>query len=262
MQDIFKKIGIAIKVIIKIKNWGCPISHYFNLKNKECIAEFRDGTKCIIRNRSDTVVFLENFFLENYDKEDGFDIKNDETILDIGAHVGYFSIYASKKANNVKIFSFEPSKKSFQVLKNNLKLNNIENIKIENIGVRSKSGTSTLYIDKEYEIGNSMFLNNNNSTKEEVQVISISDIIKKYKIDSIDFLKLDCEGAEYEIILEIPNDVLKSINKIAMEVHKIENYDISDIEEFLVKNNFEVKRKYFLESSTSWPMLYAKNRNF
>ena len=262
MQNIFKKIEIAIKVIIKIKNWTCPIFHYFNLKNNECIAEFRNGIKCIIRNRSDTVVFLENFFLDSYDRVEGFMIKENDTVIDIGAHIGYFTIYAAKKAKKGKVISFEPSKESFKVLKNNLKINNIQNVNIENIGVRNESGNSILYVDRDNEIGNSMFSNDKNLIKENVQVTSITEIIKKYNVKSIDLLKLDCEGAEYEIILKLPINILNKIKRISIEVHKIDNFDIKDIEKFLLENNFQVKTEYLLgQSDASLPMLYAKNQN-
>ena len=270
MTNISIKFSVAIKVILKIKNWTCPILHYFNIKNDGCVAKFRNGTKCIIRDKSDAVVFLENFFLNAYDLEKGFDIKENDVIIDVGAHVGYFTIYAAQKAKNGKIISFEPSKESFQVLENNLKINNIQNVIGENLGVRSKSGDSILYIDKNHEIGDSMFSNDEDLTKENVQVTSIPEIVKKHKIESIDLLKLDCEGAEYEIILELPSSILNTIKRIAMEVHEIENYSISDIEKFLTKNNFQVKRKYLLSEkkfsnekySTIWPMIYAINQNF
>ena len=165
MGNIFTKFLIAIKVIIKIKNWTCPIFYYFNLKNGKCVAEFRNGTKCIIRNRSDAVVFMENFFLDSYDREEGFSIKENDIVIDIGAHVGYFTIYAAKKAKNGKIITFEPSKESFNVLKNNLKINNIQNVIIENVGVGAKSGTAILNVDVTHDIGNSIFFSSENSEK-------------------------------------------------------------------------------------------------
>ena len=263
MAIILTKILIAIKIIFKLKNWTCPIFHYFNLKNNECVVEFKNGIKCIIRNKSDSLVFLENFFLDSYDREEGFTIKENDTVVDIGAHIGYFTIYAAKKANHGRVLSFEPSQESFSVLEKNLKINNIQNVNIENIGVRSESGTSILYVDRDNEIGNSMFSNDKNLIKENVQVTSISEIIKKYKIESIDLLKLDCEGAEYEIILGLSTDVVNKIKRITIEVHKIDNFDITDIEKFLINNNFQVKTEYLLsESDTSWPMLYAKNMKF
>ena len=103
MTNISIKFSVAIKVILKVKNWTCPILHYFSIKNDECVAKFRNGTKCIIRDKSDAVVFLENFFLNAYDLEKGFDIKENDVIIDVGAHVGYFTIYAAQKAKNGKI---------------------------------------------------------------------------------------------------------------------------------------------------------------
>jgi FkbM family methyltransferase len=256
------KIKIVFRVIFKVINWSCPIFHYFNLKKNKCIVRFRSGLKCIVRNKSDAVVFFENFFLDSYEQE-GLKIKEEDTVLDIGAHVGYFTIYASKKANKGKVFAFEPSKESYKILEENIKLNKLKNVQTENYGVLNKSGISVLYVDKENQIGNTMFEDKKGSIKENVNVISIRDIIEKKNIEKIDFLKLDCEGAEYEIILNLPKEILNKIKIISMEVHKIEKLDITDIEKFLNKNNFQVKRKFLLsESSANWPMLYAKNQNF
>ena len=80
------------------------------------MVEFKNGIKCIIRNKSDSLVFLENFFLDSYDREEGFTIKENDTVVDIGAHIGYFTIYAAKKANHGRVLSFEPSQESFSVL--------------------------------------------------------------------------------------------------------------------------------------------------
>ena len=260
MENIFVKLSIVMKLIFRITNWTCPIFKYFNLKDDECVAKFRNGTKCIIRDKSDSVVFLENFFLDSYTREKGFDIKENDLVIDVGGHVGYFTIYAAKKAKNGKIITFEPSKESFNVLKNNLKINNIQNVIIENVGVGAKSGTAILNVDTTNSIGNSIFYSSKNSEKEDIRITTIPEIVKKYKIKSIDLLKLDCEGAEFEIILNLPSTILNTIKKISVEVHKIENFDIVDIEKFLVKNNFSVRRKYFLHEN--WPILYAKNQNF
>jgi len=257
------KLSIAMKLIFRVTNWTCLIFKYFNLKDDECVAKFRNGTKCIIRDKSDLVVFLENFFLDSYTREKGFDIKENDLVIDVGGHVGYFTIYAAKKAKNGKIITFEPSKESFIALKNNLKINNIQNVIIENVGVGAKSGTAILNVDTTHSIGNSIFYSSKNSEKEDIRITTIPEIVKKYKIKSIDLLKLDCEGAEFEIILNLPSTILNTIKKISMEIHKIENFDIVDIEKFLVKNNFSIKRKYLVqETKTNWPILYAKNQNF
>ena len=131
------------------------------------------------------------------------------------------------------------------------------------MGVGAKSGTAVLNVDTTHGIGNSIFFSSKNSEKEDIRITTIPEIVKKYKIESIDLLKLDCEGAEFEIILNLPSTILNTIKKISMEIHEIENFDIIDIEKFLVKNNFSIKRKYLVqETKTNWPILYAKNQNF
>ena len=58
MENIFVKLSILMKLIFRVTNWTCPVFKYFNLKDDECVAKFRNGTKCIIRNKSDSVVFF------------------------------------------------------------------------------------------------------------------------------------------------------------------------------------------------------------
>ena len=257
------KIKIGFKVLSQVYNWDCIFLHYLGWKKNTCTVKLRNGTKCIIRNKSDAIAFLENFFLETYEQGKEFQIKDNDIILDVGAHIGCFTLYASKKINKGKIFAFEPTSESFNVLKQNVELNQLKNIHIQNAGVLKESGTSVIYVDKNNEIGNSLFLKNKNMVEEKIDIISIEDILKKYDLNSVDLLKLDCEGAEYDIILNLPENILNKFHKIAMEVHSIENFTIHDIEKYLEKNNFNVKIKYLLtETEKNWPMLYAINKKF
>ena len=119
MGDLSRKISIIFKLKKEIKNWKSPILYYLKLKNEENIIEFKNGLKCIIRNKSDAIAFLEVFFLNTNDWIDEFKIKEKDIVIDIGAHVGYFSIHSSINAKNGKIFAFEPYDKSFEILMKN-----------------------------------------------------------------------------------------------------------------------------------------------
>ena len=174
------KIKIGFKVLSQVYNWDCIFLHYLGWKKNTCTVKLRNGTKCIIRNKSDAIAFLENFFLETYEQGKEFQIKDNDIILDVGAHIGCFTLYASKKINKGKIFAFEPTSESFNVLKQNVELNQLKNIHIQNAGVLKESGTSVIYVDKNNEIGNSLFLKNKNMVEEKIDIISIEDILKKY----------------------------------------------------------------------------------
>jgi len=165
--------------------------------------------------------------------------------LDIGAHIGLFSLFASQFCKNGKIFCFEPIKENYEQLMNNIKINDIKNIIPFNCAVSSKTGKIKIYLNDD-ESGHSMFLENSNYI--EVDSISIIDIFKKNVIDKCNFLKLDCEGAEYEIVDLLSKNYLQRIEKTVIEYHMADTKPelLENLENTLKINSFEVKtRKLF-----------------
>jgi len=234
------------------------------ISNKEGIVFFKNGLKCIIRNKSDSIAFFENFFLKLNTPEKEFEIKLNDIVVDIGAHVGYFTLIATKNANLGKTYSIEPHKESFEILKKNLVLNNITNVNTFNVAITKSTGKIRLYIDKGNQIGNTIIKNENYNESEYVDAFSLRDFVYNNNIEKIDFLKIDCEGAEFEIFLNLEKEVLKKINRISAEIHEYDSINsINQLKEFFEKNNFSVKISKILEKPTmKLSMLYAKNENF
>ena len=230
----WQKLGILVDTIIRVKNWHIPILFYLGMGKKEDIVLFRDGTKCILRDKSDATGFYENFFLKTNVGED--------IIIDVGAHVGFFSIYAAKKASKGMVYAFEPSQESFRNLQRNIKLNNLDNVIAENYGILKNTGTAELFVNKNTSMLSSMFTSDSSSKKETVSVISLQEIIEKHQIKKVDLLKLDCEGAEYEIILNLSKNILEKISKFSVETHPyVKNHNMKDLLKFFETNNFKTK---------------------
>ena len=72
--------------------------------------------------------------------------------------------------------------------------------------------------------------------------MKLSDIFKENDIDNCDLLKLDCEGAEYDILYNTPEEILNKIDQMAIEVHqgKNEKENLSSLKRFLLKFNFRL----------------------
>ena len=261
-MQFFKKIKIFKDAIKQIKNWYSPINYYLGIINKEGIIYFKNGTKCVMRNKSDSIAFFENYFLKLNNPNKKFEIKKNDIVIDIGAHIGYFTIYAAKKAHQGTIYSIEPYKESFEILKKNLKLNNLTNVKPVHAAITNVTKQITLYIDKNNQIGNSIFRTNKTKESEKVDSFSLTDFTENNKIKKIDFLKIDCEGAEFEILLNLNNELMRNINRMSVEVHENNNTDsIDKLVSFLNKNNFKVKISSMTEDSTTkLSMLYAENK--
>ena len=119
-----------------------------------------------------------------------------------------------------------------------------------------------MYIDKNNEIGNSIFRTNNTTESKKINSFNLDDFVKNNEIEKIDFLKLDCEGAEFEIILNFNKELMKKIKKISAEIHENNNtHSLDELVIFLRKNNFEVNTSNMSNDITmKLSMLYAENK--
>ena len=189
-------------------------------KKEYVIFETRSGLKIKIRVDSTDLMALTHVWMIKEYYEDNFQIDENDVVVDVGAHIGLFALYASQFCNNGKIFCFEPIKKNYNLLLDNISLNNIKNIFPYNIAVTKKTSITKIFLNED-ESGHSMYIKNKNFV--EINSKSLSDIFVENNIKECDFLKLDCEGAEYEIIESLSSDFLAKIKKMVIEYHMADN---------------------------------------
>lgn len=179
---------------------------------------FYDGSKINLQSdpldKSSFWTYKEVFINKIYDHIDVGDV-----VVDVGANLGFFSIFAAKHGAS-KVFALEPVSKTFSFLEHNTA--GIDKIKLYNVGLSSENKTTKIRIDPFASSTSSINQNQSikNAVEEEITLISISNFIKESHISFIDYLKLDCEGTELEIINSLDEDFLSSkIRKISLEVH-------------------------------------------
>lgn len=260
VNKIKNSISLVVLVAEKIKNW--PI--YFLdqkklIKSKYIIFRLFGGKKIKARAGTiDGVVVYENFVCNVYTPK-GFEIKKGGTVFDIGAHIGTFSVFASNFAS--KVYCFEPTESNFSLLKENLKINDILNVYPQNIAVSDRNGTKDLFINQNNTGGHSFYVNKIDSNKVVVPTVSLENFIDYNDISMIDFLKIDCEGGEYDIIMNCPRRVLDIIGKISMECHDIDDTrNTNALKKFLEFNGFIVEIKP--NSCDGSPYFFAKNKKY
>ena len=165
----------------------------------------------------------ETLILEYYSK---LNLINGDTVIDIGGHYGFFDMYALNRGAS-HIHTIEPTKTTFDVLCKNLK--DYNNVKKHNLAI-SSDNKSREFIAIGSSSCNSFHenFNNNPANKENhgmrktqiVNCVTLEQFMKNNNIDRIDALKLDCEGAEWDILPAVPDDIFKyKIRKISMEAH-------------------------------------------
>ncbi|MFY9243165.1 MAG: FkbM family methyltransferase [Polaribacter sp.] len=194
-----------------------------------------------------------------------FDINSELIIFDIGACEGLSSVRYLSIFENAKGFAFEPLPNNYkQVLENKVK-NKLDNLHAFELGLSSKKGEATFYVssgkppNKDKPTDNSTDFGNKSSslykpgkTKEvhpwlefkesiTIETETLENFCKSHKINSIDFIHMDVQGAEL-LVLEGASTFINNIKSLWLEVEKIELYEEqalkSDIEKFLTKHNF------------------------
>ena len=218
--DFFSKVRVFARSWNILKNWYLYPLVYFKLTKKDYVVfETRSGLKIKIRvNSTDLMAFTHVWMIQEY-SDDNFSINNDDVVIDVGAHIGLFALFASQFCKNGKIFCYEPIKENYKILIENIEMNQIQNIFPNNLAVTKETSRVKIFLNDD-QSGHSMFIQNKNFV--EVDSKSLSDIFIDNGIKECDFLKLDCEGAEYEIIESLPSDLFTKINKTAIEYHMVD----------------------------------------
>lgn len=234
----------------------------------------KDGTQvyCL---KSIEAQFLDGH-IENY-LAHGINIKDGDTVFDIGANIGLFGVRLMQQHPNVKVFAFEPIPSIFEVLQANAQKFGAGRFTPLPYGVSEKIGMATFsyYPDTpalstahadmwtDDSFGEAVKGSVNNAPKNmrwirwipgflhkliakylrrnvqqiNCELCTVSSIIQEYKIPKIDILKIDCEGAELAVLQGINALDWPKIHSVVSEVHDINNR-LSEITALLQDKGF------------------------
>jgi len=229
------------------KNWWLYLAYKYGLANVETLVfETRNGVIVEVPERllqTFKEIFMDECYLAGLERK----ISSDSTIIDIGANAGYFTLFATSLWQ-AKLFSFEPVPVNYAQLKRNRDLNSTREIKCFPQAVAGHSGKINLTFDPSdsFTTSATMFTSEKAADKSlAVPCLTLQQLMDENNIKKCDLLKMDCEGAEYDILYNCPADYLQRIDQIAMEVHcgQKENQNIDALESFFRQQRFLTRRR-------------------
>ena len=212
---------------------------FCNVLKGQPVLRLRDGARFLVRpNSSDRATVSEVFILKPYTSHERFRLNPADTVVDVGANIGAFSIFAAQHCPMGRIYSVEPDPDNFQVLVDNIRMNSFENIIPLNVALYSKEAELPLSSRWAHS---SLYFDIGRSEQYMVKAISMKTLMEDQRIGMIDFLKMDCEGAEFDILFSLGADQLSRIRKISMEFHNVsEEKNADTLCEFLRAGGFEI----------------------
>lgn len=236
-----------------------------------------NGQKVLCYNRPEAEQFYSDIFEKQIYTTQGLELRPGDIVLDVGANIGMFTMFAGRMPGT-KVYAIEPAPETFALLKQNVEANGV-NAHCLNLGLGAQpgvrqfthyprsSGMSSFYGDQQEEsqslktvLRHSLAENPHYSdgNREELmssledwvarrldkQVIdckleTVSQVISRYQLDRVDFLKIDVQKSELDVLLGIERAHWPCIRQIAMEVHDISGR-VATVESILKSRGYNV----------------------
>ena len=203
----------ALTLFWGIRNWRNTIIGI--VTRRPFIICLQNNLRFKVRSFMDVWIIKETCLDRDYEVY-GTQVQDGWTIIDIGASLGGFAIYAARHLPHSKILAFEPYPESFHLLCENIHINRVKNILPFPYAVSSTGEHLFLNTRTGIPVRHSTTPASNNSALQ-VPGITLHTILKQ--TGQCDLLKIDCEGAEYDILLNARKADLEKILRISMEYH-------------------------------------------
>lgn len=225
----------AVRVPFIFRNWWCwPLPKL----GIDTVLELRNGLRFFVRGATtDLAAINESVMLNPYLSSGHIELNEDAVVVDVGANIGDFTMQVARKCPNGRVFAIEPLSECISVLNRNKILNRFANVYIVNGALGDHEGeielsaagiVSTVYP----RIGQAI-------PTEVVRLTTLQWLIEEWQLERIDVLKLDCEGAEWDI-LPSARKFLPRIRQICMEFHPGRGWTGAKLADFLRENGYVV----------------------
>ncbi len=233
-------------LLLRIKPWPLVLRLFLGAKpNGYPLIQLR-GSGLRFRTRSAMDIWaIKETLLDRFYEKYGFALQDGWTVIDIGGGIGDFTTLAASSYPNSRVFAFEPTPSSFALLEENLKANEVTNARVFPAAVWSGDG------EVEIDTGSGEPVQFTSQARQASQPssngkvcvpgYSLETVFAKTGVHRCDLMKLDCEGAEYEILFKAPQHILRSIDRIVMEYHDNAGpYTHADMVRFLTEQGYRV----------------------
>ncbi|HEY4384323.1 MAG TPA: FkbM family methyltransferase, partial [Ktedonobacteraceae bacterium] len=208
-------LGNALLATQKYENWAEVLIAIAQRKEPARII-LKDGLQ--ITASGALRYLVRAIFYEHIYNPAGLPIEQNDIVVDIGANCGVFTLFAATSTRNV-VYAYEPSPENFAMLTHNITVNHLQHVITQCCAVFNKVGSATLSLNprdsqlhilkdtqkieqdkKADDLTSPLPQTGTINSCTQVPTTTLQAIIEDHHLDRIDFLKLDCEGSEGEIL--------------------------------------------------------------
>lgn len=227
----------SLTILAGFSNWYLVLP--LLLLGKPSTLRLRSGCLFKVRRLMDAWIVKEVCLDRDYER--AFADLGCQVIVDIGAGIGEFAVCAAKCYPQCVIYAFEPNAESFRLLKENVSLNRVSDRVVPfNVAVASYMGEEFLS-SRNSEPGNAVDSTSKLAGIQPAKSVSLEEAFALGKVEHCDLLKIDCEGCEYDVILNAGLDLLSKVKRLSIEYHEDSQRNHLQLVEHLQNAGFRVR---------------------
>lgn len=214
------------------------------------ILKTRTGSQFFVENANNNLgTVVEVFTLREYRDLARMREKQNPTIIDIGANIGTFTMWALSQFPQARVIAFEPEATNAKLLTKNVALNGVaDKVTVVEQAVCESAGVRSLSVAGTSSGKNSLAVDIGASTVSSVTCTTLDALFVTYGIDRCDCLKIDCEGAEYELLYAASESTLAKIDLILLEWHNVPGHTLEELTTYLKKSGFTITQSVLFPS--------------
>ncbi len=229
-------------LLLGIKNWpnmlalfvGLPVSRPFVIK-------LRNGARFQVRTPMDVWILKEAALERQYERA-SIEIEDGWTIVDVGAGLGDFSISVARAHPQGTVYAYEPFPESFALLQANLRLNQVDNVKAFPHALGAQSGWMDLHIVSPEAVQHTTAPEHESSDSIRVPSVTLDQVFAEQQLSRCDYVKMDCEGGEYDILFNASDETLQKVQHFCLEYHDgVTEFSHQDLVRFFENKGFQVR---------------------
>jgi FkbM family methyltransferase len=157
-----------------------------------------------------------------YEPTPEFRVRKGWTVLDLGGHKGSFAVQSALTDPTTRVHVLEPEPENLDYLRKNVALNQLGNVTVHAAAVSATSGEAVLHVGGRRGSGTNSLLREHVAGYEgasvSVRTERLDDLVAAVG-GRVDLMKMDVEGAEYEVLHGVSAETLRAIRRIVLEYH-------------------------------------------
>jgi FkbM family methyltransferase len=243
------RLRYSRKVFSAYRNWwALPLPKF----GVSVVLETRNGLRYLVRpGTTDLAVVNEAVMLNPYLSAGHLTLPEDAVVLDVGANIGDFTMQLARACPKGRVIAVEPVSEHTRMIAMQMLLNRVENVACVPVALGDREGEIEIHIEGGHS---SAYWGGGKS--ETVRLTTLPQLIRELGIDRVTLLKLDCEGAEWDI-LPAAEEILPRVQQICMEFHCDRGWTQQRLALWLRERGYEV-----WHTSGSWNgLLWAARRD-